>query len=108
MELGLLVDVVEQRGLDALAQVDLDRRVHRNQTMPELSRMAFEVLEAGLLRLASLGRVELRTELHRTLHRFRNLGEGYRPESTSVVIGERPPAASMPEFRPSSRHAVVP
>jgi glucosyl-3-phosphoglycerate synthase len=108
VELGLLVDVVERRGLDALAQVDLDRRIHRNQTMPELSRMAFEVLQAGLLRLASLGRIEVHTDLHRTLHQFRNVGEGYRPERTSVEIGERPPAITRPEYRRRAPQAVQP
>jgi glucosyl-3-phosphoglycerate synthase len=108
VELGLLVDVVDQRGLDALAQVDLDRRIHRNHTMHELARMAFEVLQAGLLRLESLGRVEVRAELHRTLNQFQNLGEGYRPEPTSIEIGERPPAASRPEYRASARQTVLP
>ncbi len=98
VELGLLVDIVSRRGLDAIAQADLDRRLHRNQPMPELSRMAFEVLQAALLRLESLGRIELRTELHRTLHQFRNVGEGYRPVPSTITIGERPPAATVPGF----------
>src|SRR5437879_2024674 len=45
VEFGLLVDLAERVGLDRMAQVDLDVRVHRNQAVPELSRMAFGVLQ---------------------------------------------------------------
>jgi glucosyl-3-phosphoglycerate synthase len=48
VELGLLIDVAERFGADAVAQVDLGVRVHRNRPLPELRPQARDVLRAGL------------------------------------------------------------
>lgn len=101
VELGLLIDVVSLAGLDGMAQVDLDLRIHRNHAMPDLSRMAFGVLQAAFLRLQSTGRVQLEAEMSRVLHQFRPLAEGYQPEAATVAVRERPPAASEPRYRQS-------
>jgi glucosyl-3-phosphoglycerate synthase len=101
VELGLLIDMVERCGLDGVAQVDVDRRIHRNQPMHELSRMSFEILQTAMRRLVSTGRIELRTELSHLLHQFRNLGEVYAPETSTIRVVERPPAASIPGYRPA-------
>jgi glucosyl-3-phosphoglycerate synthase len=101
VELGLLIDVVERCGLAALAQVDVDTRIHRNQTMHELSRMSFEILQTAMRRLGSTGRIALYSELSQVLHQFRNLGEGYSPETSTIQVVERPPAAAMPAYRPA-------
>src|SRR4029453_6495501 len=55
VELGLLVDIAARFGVDAIAQVDLDRRVHRNQDMQALGRMSFGILQAVFLPLAEGG-----------------------------------------------------
>jgi len=70
--------------------------------VPELSRMAFGVLQTAFMRLESLGRVELHEELGRVLHQFRNVDGGYVPEPVPVRIAERPPAATVPGYRPSA------
>jgi len=49
-ELGLLIDVARKSGADAIAQVDLGCRTHRNRPLPELSAMARDVLRAALER----------------------------------------------------------
>ena len=100
VELGLLVDVAERIGLDGIAQVDLDVRVHRNQGVPELSRMAVGVIQAAMLRLQSLGRMELRGDMERLYHQF-TLGER---QTSLIEVRERPPAASLPAYRPSARN----
>ncbi|MHB8330434.1 MAG: glucosyl-3-phosphoglycerate synthase, partial [Acidimicrobiales bacterium] len=50
VELGLLVDVAERFGTHAIAQVDLDTRVHRNRPLAELRLHATDVLRAALAR----------------------------------------------------------
>ena len=100
VEIGLLIDVVEQRGLDALAQVDVDSRIHRNQSMRELSRMSSGVLQAGIRRLASTDRIDMRTQISHVMHQFRNVGGGYEPETTTIRVVERPPAVTVPGYRP--------
>src|SRR5438105_445520 len=99
VEFGLLVDVVDRIGLDGIAQVDMDVRIHRNQTVPELSRMAFSVLQAAFLRLRSIGRVELRGDMERLFHQFVMGPGGYQPQASSIEVRERPPAISVPSYR---------
>jgi glucosyl-3-phosphoglycerate synthase len=99
VEFGLLVDVLERAGLEAMAQVDLDVRIHRNQNVPELSRMAFSVLQAAFHRLRSLGRLDLHGDVERLLHQFASGPGGYEPQASLIEVRERPPAASVPSYR---------
>ena len=41
VEIGLLIDIAESAGLSAIGQVDLERRIHRNQPLANLSQMSF-------------------------------------------------------------------
>ncbi len=50
-ELGLLVDVARQFGVDAIAQCDLGVRIHRNRPLSELRTHATDVLRAALDRV---------------------------------------------------------
>jgi glucosyl-3-phosphoglycerate synthase len=50
VELGLLIDVVERFGPDAVAQVDLGTREHRNRPLEELAPQAREVMATALQR----------------------------------------------------------
>jgi glucosyl-3-phosphoglycerate synthase len=54
VEMGIMIDVLERAGLDAMAQVDLGSRQNRHQPLGDLTRMSSSVLRA----LA--GRVPLR------------------------------------------------
>lgn len=57
VETGMLIDVLEAAGLDAMAQVDLGTRTNRNQGLFALSRMSYEVLRAVETRLRADGRL---------------------------------------------------
>jgi glucosyl-3-phosphoglycerate synthase len=103
VELGLLVDIVAKHGLDAIAQVDLDHRIHRNHPLQSVGRMAFGVLEAAIMKLRESGRLELREPPGDVLHQFVPDDFGYRPDPARIPIRERPPAASLPEYRPGRR-----
>ena len=63
VEIGHLIDVAERVGLEGLGQVDLERRVHRNQELEGLSRMSFVILQAIMKRLEERRRVRLFAEL---------------------------------------------
>ena len=56
VELGLLIDVAAHFGADALAQVDLGERIHRNRPLDELRPQAVDVLRAALERSERGGR----------------------------------------------------
>ena len=50
VDLGLLIDVAREIGLERIAQVDLGVRVHRNRPLEELTPQAEQVLRAALER----------------------------------------------------------
>ena len=50
VEVGMLIDVLQACGLDAMAQVDAGMRKNRHQDLSNLSRMGYSVLRAVLTR----------------------------------------------------------
>jgi len=51
VEIGHLIDIFESFGLNRIAQVDLGVRIHRNQELFDLSKMAFAILQVAVKRL---------------------------------------------------------
>lgn len=98
VEIGLLLDMRARFGLHAIAQVDLDRRVHRNQTVPQLGRMAFVIQQAILSRLEREGRLSLTDAPVTTLHQFKNRERDYRITPYDLECVDRPPMTSIPEY----------
>jgi glucosyl-3-phosphoglycerate synthase len=47
VDLGLLIDISDRFGLDAIAQCDLGTRVHRNRTLDQLSPQALAILQTA-------------------------------------------------------------
>jgi glucosyl-3-phosphoglycerate synthase len=105
VELGLLVDVARQCGLDGIAQVDLEVRVHRNQDVPALSRMSFGIMQAALTRLQEEGRMS--PEAHSTtLYQFTRGLRNYDMQPHQITTPERPPIATVDGYR-RRREAVM-
>jgi glucosyl-3-phosphoglycerate synthase len=92
VEVGLLVDLLQRHGLGALAQVDLGVRRHTSQSQEALGGMAGQVVSAVLARAGVAAGGGLLTQ-------FRHDGERFVPRSTPVAVDERPPMASVPEYR---------
>jgi len=90
VDLGLLIDVAARFGLDAMAQVDLGTRIHRNRPLDELSPQATSVLQTALRR-ADPGLIGASTMLVRP---------GLDP--LAVDATERPPLIDVPDYRRSS------
>lgn len=95
VEIGMVIDIAERFGLDTMAQVDLERRLHRNRGLDDLSRMSFAILLAAIRRLQSTDRLELHTELDLGLYLFDNTVGEYRMEPSLIDVHERPPAATV-------------
>jgi glucosyl-3-phosphoglycerate synthase len=57
VEIAMLLDVLEQVGLDGMAQVDLDAHLNSHQPLLDLSPMAYAVLKVLALRLEREGRL---------------------------------------------------
>ncbi len=94
VEVGLLVDTYARHGLAGLAQVDLDRRVHRNQSVQKLGRMAFVIQHTILRRLAAQGLASF-GEGGTVLRQFRNVGQEYRTVTYDLPLLDRPPMATV-------------
>ncbi|MFI5504292.1 glucosyl-3-phosphoglycerate synthase [Corynebacterium kutscheri] len=58
VEIGLLIDVYRRYGLDAICEVELGHRVHRNRDLTELSAMA-DVVAQTILSRAGFGEVSV-------------------------------------------------
>ena len=97
VELGLLLDILKAAGVDAIAQVDLDSRVHRNQDLPSLSRMSFGVLQAALTHLADEGRLAA-ASWATTYTQFARGADGYESSDQQISITMRPPMASVAPY----------
>ncbi|WP_181772682.1 glucosyl-3-phosphoglycerate synthase [Amycolatopsis pittospori] len=106
VEVGHLIDLLELRGLDALAQVDLGHRVHRHQSTQALGRMAGQIMLTLMDRLERGGRLISAAPPSTLLAQFRRgSGEGVERELvlTDVMCTQRPPLASLPpETRPEN------
>jgi glucosyl-3-phosphoglycerate synthase len=89
VEFGLLVDIYRSVGLDAMAQVDLTRRKHRNSDLHKLGQMAAEILQVAEARL---GRA-VSTPVEIT--QFVRAGADYRMIDTDMTELERPPMSRL-------------
>jgi glucosyl-3-phosphoglycerate synthase len=97
VEFGLLLDILAARGADAIAQVDVGRRVHRNQELPNLSRMAFAIARVAQQRLAAHDRATFADALRNSYVQFGRDESGRATiEITDVADVERPPMSSLP------------
>ena len=99
VETGLLIDVLEARGLRAIAQVDLLERIHRNQPLSSLSKMAFAIIQVFVRRLEDRRKIHLLEEMNKTMNLVRYEVGQYRLEVEEIRERERPPMLSLPEYR---------
>jgi glucosyl-3-phosphoglycerate synthase len=92
VELGLLVDLVERFGRDAIAQVDLGVREHRNWPLTELAPQALAILATGLRKAGLVDTGAAFVELLRG-------GADGTVDAVPVEVRERPPIITLPGYR---------
>jgi glucosyl-3-phosphoglycerate synthase len=91
VEIGLLIDLVANFGLDAIAQVDLDVREHRNRPLEELGPQAMAILVTGLRRAG--------VPVDKRLAELLRYDDDRHAQTIEVEIRERPPIVSVPSYR---------
>ena len=99
VETSMILDIYEKWGLDIIAQVDLDRRVHRNQDTKALGRMAFIILKTFCNRIEKLGIVNLNTEIFDEMIQYNLVRNEYKPDIFKIKGIERPPMIEIAEYR---------
>ena len=99
VETGLLIDMLEAYGLQAIAQVDLLERVHHNQPLPSLSKMAFAIIQVVVRRLEDRHKIRLLEDINKTMNLIRYGPNRYFLETVEIREHERPPMITIPEYR---------
>jgi glucosyl-3-phosphoglycerate synthase len=89
VEIGLLVDTFDRLGLDAIAQVNLGVRAHRNRPLPELGAMSRQVIATLLSRCgipdSGVGLTQF----------VADAGYGYTAHTSPVSLVDRPPIKGL-------------
>jgi glucosyl-3-phosphoglycerate synthase len=99
VETAMLIDIYQRLGMYALAQTDLDRRVHRNQETIALGRMAFGVLRTFMSRLQREGLVRLEQELPTVMRQFEISDGKYHQLEYEIEEIERQPIIEVETYR---------
>ena len=99
VETSMNMDIYEKWGLDVMAQVDLDRRIHRNQDTKSLGRMAFTILKTFINRNIQLGSIDLKNKLFDEMIQYNLVNDKYQADIFKIKGHERPPIVEIPEYR---------
>ncbi len=99
VETGLLIDVLRDSGLRAMSQVDMKQRIHRNQSLMALSKMAFEIVQVAMKRLGEGRGERLLDDANLTMKLISPTAEGFHLEVQDIALVERPPMISVPSYR---------
>lgn len=99
VEIGLDIDIYRKYGLSSIAQTDLKRRVHHNQSTEALGHMSFGIMQAVFTRLHDEGRMYT-GDAPGTFYNSIYYKEGeYGLDSKEIKVVERPPLESLEEYR---------
>ncbi|QTA89897.1 glucosyl-3-phosphoglycerate synthase [Desulfonema magnum] len=99
VETSMILDIYEKWGLDVMAQVDLDRRVHKNQDTKALGRMAFAIIKTFLNRIEKLGRLDIRQDVFDEMIQYNLVKDEIKPDIFKIENFERPPMIQIPEYQ---------
>ncbi len=99
IETSMILDIYQKWGLDVIAQVDLEKRVHRNQETKALGKMAFAILKTFINRKNDLGLIELNEAMHDQMIQYKIAGDEIEPDIVVIKGHERPPMTTIPEYQ---------
>ncbi|HEX8917086.1 MAG TPA: glucosyl-3-phosphoglycerate synthase [Chloroflexota bacterium] len=98
VETGLLIDILDRFGIGSIAQADLEFRVHRNQSLLSLSKMAFAIIQVVIKRLGDRDRIELMHELSTSMKLIHYSPTELFLEVKEIRELERPPIRTLPDY----------
>ena len=103
VESGMLIDIFEKFGLESIAQVNIRRRVHRNQPLSALSRMSFGILQAITKKLDFYGKIKVTSRPNKTYNQIDYINKEYIMAPMLLEEVERPPLIEVKEYRDSKK-----
>jgi len=98
VETGLLIDIFEQFGLRAIAQVDLLERIHHNQELVALGKMSFAIIQTVLRKLEPRFERSFIKDINKTMKIPKYHKGHYDLGVEQVAERERPPMITIPEY----------
>jgi nucleotide-binding universal stress UspA family protein len=99
VEIGLLIDMLDKFGLNAIAQVDLQERIHHNQPLETLSKMSFAIIQAVIRKLESRYGQSILENVNKTMKLIRYEQDTFMLDVEEIAEHERPPMMKLPEYR---------
>lgn len=90
VEIGILIDTYDRFGLDAIAQVNLGVRTHRNRPLSELGPMSRQIVATLLTRCGVADSGVGLTQFFPG-----GEGDGYRTRTSTVSLDDRPPMNTL-------------
>ena len=107
VETGLMIDLLDEYGINSIAQVDLQERIHHNQPLPSLSKMSFAIMQVVFSRLEKRHNIRLLDDPNLTMNLIRyRPNQRYYLDPEKIYEGERPPISSIPVYR--QEHGLPP
>lgn len=99
VETGLLIDVYERYGLNAIAQVDLLERIHHNQHLEALSKMSFAIIQTVMHKLEKRFGGAALEDVNRSMKLIRHDKSGrYFLDVEEIAERPRPPMVEVDEY----------
>jgi glucosyl-3-phosphoglycerate synthase len=99
VELGHLIDICQLSGCGAIAQVDLDMRIHRNQSTAALGKMSYGILETFFARIEKYGYAEILRGLGSHHIALERRDSEHHVIKSEISAEERPPMIEIAEYR---------
>jgi glucosyl-3-phosphoglycerate synthase len=98
VETGLLIDIFEKFGLKAIGQVDLQERVHHNQQLEGLSKMAFAIIQTVVRRLERRYERDFLEDVNKTMKLIRYEKDALYLDVNEIAELERSAMVEIPEY----------
>jgi glucosyl-3-phosphoglycerate synthase len=99
VEIGLAIDMFEKYGLGAIAQVDLQERIHHNQPLESLSKMSFAIIQTVIRRIERRYSIKLLEDVNKTMKLIRYGQQRLLLDVDEIAELERPPMKELREYR---------
>ncbi len=99
VEIGMLIDIYEKFGLDTIAQVNVIRRIHRNQPLSALSKMSFGIMQAIFQKLKYYRKISISEDINKIYNQISRVGYEYVITPIKLVEKNRPPISDIEEYK---------
>jgi glycosyltransferase involved in cell wall biosynthesis/nucleotide-binding universal stress UspA family protein len=99
VETGLLIDIFEKFGLSAIAQVDLQERIHHNQPLESLSKMSFAIIQTVCRRVEKRYGINMLEDVNKSMKLIRYEQGRLFLDVEEIAELERPAMIELAEYR---------